>query len=153
MRRFVTAVLLSCATAAVAGSSTDARAYRHAYFLFLAQPPKGCEDCYVPLLLVPERMERVVGRQLDVDCVLVTTYERDSIWDVERGVRLSSRDVRLAERILRFRERIYRYQEASAAEVLRLLEAPEGTIPIHRIKAPPTRESLQDLASTFRAEK
>jgi hypothetical protein len=135
------------------GSSADFPAYRYGYYLLLAQPAKGCEDCYVPLLLLPERIERIVDQRLDVDCVLVTTYERDSIWDIERAVRLSSKDIKVKERSLRFRKRAYRYQEVTAAEVLRLLEAPEGTIPIHRIKAPPTRESLQDLVSTFWAEK
>jgi hypothetical protein len=25
--------------------------YRHGYYLFLVGPPRGCEDCYIPLLI------------------------------------------------------------------------------------------------------
>src|SRR5256885_14584009 len=90
-----------------------------AYYLFLASAPEGCEDCYVPLLVLPR----------DITAVLITTYERDSIWKVERGVRLAAADVSPPERIVRLRGRRYRYQEIAPADVLRLLEKPEGTLP------------------------
>jgi hypothetical protein len=84
--------------------------------------------------------------------VLITTYERDSIWKVERNVSLVAADVSPRERALRFRGRRYRYQEITAAEVLRLLEKPEGSLPVHRIAAIPSTKSLEDLVAAFRAK-
>jgi hypothetical protein len=40
--------------------------------------------------------------------------------------------------------------EITAAEVLRLLEKPEGTIPIHRLMPVPDRKVLEDLIAAFR---
>lgn len=128
----------------------DAVRCRHAYYLFLAEPAKGCEDCYVPLLIADERIERVVARGETFEAVLLTTYERDSIWEIKRAVPVRANDVRVPERILRVQGRAYRYQEIESGEVLRLLEKPEGTIPISRLKAPPSRESVADLLSSFR---
>jgi hypothetical protein len=54
------------------------------------------------------------------------------------------------ERIVRLRGRRYRYQEVPPAEVLRLLEQPEGTIPIHRLLPVPDKASLADLIAAFR---
>jgi|MudIll2142460700_1097286.scaffolds.fasta_scaffold204790_2 hypothetical protein len=132
--------------AAIAG---DAVRCRHAYYLFLAEPAKGCDDCYVPLLIADERIERAVARGEAFVTVLVTTYERDSIWEIERGIPVRGNEVRVPERILRIRGRTYRYQKVEPVEVLRLLEKPEGTIPIHRLKAPPNREAVADLVSAF----
>lgn len=83
--------------------------------------------------------------------VLITTYERDSIWQVERGVSLAAADVSAGERVIRLRGRRYRYQQIAPGEVevLRLLEKPEGTVPIHRVMPIPTRKSLEDLISAF----
>ena len=57
-------------------------------------------------------------RARDRRVVLITTYERDSIWKVERGVTLATGDVSVAERIVRLRGHRYRYQEISPVEVL-----------------------------------
>ena len=122
----------------------------HAYYLFLADTPKGCEDCYVPLLVMQPSLEEVASSASDTTIVLITTYERDSIWKVERGVLLAAADVSARERRVRFRDRRYRYQEVAPAEVLRLLEKPEGTIPIHRLVSAPDRKSLEDLIASFR---
>jgi hypothetical protein len=82
--------------------------------------------------------------------ILITTYERDSIWKVERGVSLAAGDVSARERVVRVGGRRYRYQAITPAEVLRLLEKPEGTIPIHRLAPVPDRRSLEDLIAAFR---
>src|SRR5262245_45597165 len=91
-----------------------------AYYLFLAGAPQGCEDCYVPLLVMTQTLEEVAGSGRDAQVTLITTYERDSIWQVERGVALAAADISTRERIVRLRGRRYRYQEVPAAEVLRL---------------------------------
>jgi len=122
-----------------------------AYYLFLAGAPQSCEDCYVPLLLTDRALEDIASSEGDRRIVLITTYERDSIWKLERGLALATGDVSVAERIVRLRGRRYRYQEIAPAEVLRLLEKPNGTIPIHRITPVPDSKSLEDLVAAFRA--
>lgn len=151
--RWVAAAMLMLASALgppPAAIASEAGRCRHAYYLFLAEPAKGCEDCYVPLLLTAEQIEQVVDRGETFETVLITTYERDSIWEIERTVPVRANEVRVPERILRVRGRTYRYQKVESAEVLRLLERPEGTIPISRLKAPPSREAVADLVSAFR---
>ena len=147
-------VLLSRAHPVMAETPTrNVPVYRHAYYLFLAGTPKGCEECYVPLLITKERLELIVESQQIAESVLITTYERDSIWQIEPPVLLKPTDIEVPQRMIRIGARAYRYQEITPAEVLRLLENPQGRIPISRLKAPPSRESLADLASDFRAIK
>jgi hypothetical protein len=112
----------------------------------------GCADCYIPLLLIPTRLSDLAQGKQNEKCVIVDTYEGDSIVNVERGVPVSPADVKPRERHIGVRGRTYRYQEVSASEVLRLLENPEGTIPIHRMRVL-AREELRDLIASFRAVK
>jgi len=84
---------------------------------------------------------------------LILVYERDSIWKLERSVLLAAADVAARERIVRVRGRRYRYHEIDPAEVLRLLEKPEGSIPIHRITPVPDKKLLEDLIVAFRGGK
>jgi hypothetical protein len=128
----------------------EAAASLQAYSLFLAGASQGAEEGYVPLLVVPQTLEDVAASGRDTTVVLITTYERDSIWKVERGVSLAAADVSAGERIVRLRGRWYRYQEIAPAEVLHLLEKPEGTIPIHRYMPIPDKKSLEDLIAAFR---
>lgn len=123
----------------------------HAYYLFLAAAPKGCEDCYIPLLIVEQTLEDIAASGGRITAILITTYERDSIWKVERGLSIAARDVSARERVVRVGGRRYRYQAITPAEVLRLLEKPEGTIPIHRLTPVPEGRSLEDLVAAFRA--
>ena len=139
-------VAMALAPAVACGAETSPRAY----YLFLVGAPQGCEDCYVPLLVTRQTLEEVASSGSDSASVLITTYERDSIWKLERGVPLAAADVSAPERIVRLRGRRYRWQEITPAEVLRLLEKPEGTIPIHRLGPVPDRKSLEDLIAAFR---
>jgi len=138
-------VIASATTAAGDGAVS-----RHAYYLFLAGAPQGCEDCYIPLLVAASPLEEVAACGGEATVVLITTYERDSIWRVERGVSVAAADVKARERVVHLRGRRYRYQEIGPAEVLRLLENPQGSIPIHRTMPVPGRESLEDLISIVR---
>jgi hypothetical protein len=145
------ALLAMVAIGVAPAAAEDRSASPHAYYLFLADVPQGCEDCYIPLLVTQPSLEEVASSASDSTTVLITTYERDSIWKVERGVLLAAADISTSERRVRLRGRRYRYQEVAAPEVLRLLEKPEGTIPVHRLASVPDRKSLEDLIAVFRA--
>ena len=136
-------------------SRSDARIEGYAYYLFLAERPVSCEDCYVPLLVTSKRLDDVAKERGDQQCVVITTYERDSIVGVPRGVAVSAADVKPPERHMRVRNRPYRYQEVSASEVLGLLEHARGTIPISRIPEMrvPSADELADLIARFRTVK
>jgi hypothetical protein len=138
---------------AAESQAPEARTYSHAYYLFIAPPADVCESCYIPLLLTSKPLDELARENQDQTCVVITTYERDSIVTVERAVPVSPDDVKTKERHIRFRGRVYRYQEISAMEVLRLLEHPEGTIPIHRTIGTPSRDALEDLVASFRTVK
>ena len=158
MNRRVT-VVLTCVLASFVlvgdaqAQRPEARGYSYAYYLFLVPPAEGCESCYVPMLLTSKRLEEMAQEKRDQTAVVITTYERDSIVRMERGLLVSASDVKTQERHVRLRGRAYRYQEVSAAEVLRLLEHPEGTIPIHRTVGVPKRAELEDLIASFGAVK
>jgi len=80
--------------------SPDRVAYKHAYFLFLASVPKGCEACYVPLLITRHSLEEIAKGGNVEHCVLVITYERDSIWEIKGAIPVDSSAIEAAPRIL-----------------------------------------------------
>jgi hypothetical protein len=152
--------LLPSSVFGLAGNpSTDGgkpAAYRHAYYLFLADTPRGCEDCYVPLLITTDSLEDVAKGPTKLPCVLIITYERDSIWHNDGTLFLSPGDIEAAPRIVHLRGRKYRYQEISSEETLRLLENPMGTIRISRpllLNASAPGPRLEELISAFRGSK
>ena len=141
---------------AAKAAESDQPIYRHAYYLFLAGNARGCEECYVPLLITVEPLEQVANAPAKERCVLITTYERNSIWHNEGTVTVAAGDIEAAQRIVSLRERKYRYQEISSAEALRLLMNPMGTIPISRPMLPKAEvrgPSLEELISDFRSVK
>lgn len=55
----------------------DPAPFRYSYYLFeLPRARTGCSDCYIPLLVTREPLEK--GEQ--PEAVVIVTYERDSIW-------------------------------------------------------------------------
>jgi len=106
--------------------------FHHAYYLFLEDPPHGCEACYVPLLITTVPLETAARSQGELTGALIITYERDSVWQMAGAAPLSSKLIDPAARKINVHARNYRYQEISAAELLRLLRNPMGTIPISR---------------------
>jgi hypothetical protein len=144
------ALLAVVAIGLVPAAASDVGTAPHAYYLYLGGVPQGCEDCYVPLLITQRPLGEVASSGRDGAAVLITTYERDSIWKLERDVPLAAADISAAERVVRLRGRRYRWQEVAPAEVLRLLEKPEGSIPIHRVTPVPDKKSLEDLVAAFR---
>jgi len=150
------AVAVSAAAAGVPQNHQNAApSYRHAYYLFLADPPVACEACYVPLLLTGAPLEAAAKDSAGLDGDLITTYERDSIFQFNGIVHLAPRDVDPGPRTVRVRKRGYRYQEITAAELLRLLENPEGTIPISRPflhSDLPPGPGIDKLIADFRAQ-
>ncbi len=119
----------------------------HAYYLFVTMSEN--RDEYIPLILSTSSLEALSSAARDSEVVLITTYARDSIWSLERGVRLAAADVSPRSRVLRLRDVEYHYQEIAPAEVLRLLENPGGTISIHRIRSPLEAQDLHDLIGAF----
>jgi hypothetical protein len=106
--------------------------YRHGYFLFLAEAPRGCEDCYPPLLVTAVSLDQIASGQANEKGILVITYERDSIWQLDGAVDLGPETVDAHAQKIRVKGRTYRYQEATDSAVLKLLQHPMGSIPISR---------------------
>jgi hypothetical protein len=158
---FLTLLALYAALAASARSTPQdlpnpGPAYRHAYYLFLADPPNACEACYVPLLLTSAPLDAAAKNPGGQNCDLITTYERNSIFQFNGIVHVAPRDIAAPPRTIRVRSRNYRYQEITATEVLRLLENPQGTIPVSRPflhSDLPPGPSLEQLIADFRAVK
>jgi hypothetical protein len=125
--------------------------YRFAYYLVLFDEPIGCERCYVPLLISPEPIEWLARNKGSVTVASITTYERDSIWQVN-GLALITSDALEPSNAIHFRGRNYRYEPAPDGQVLHLLEHPLGTIPISRPALPHTEApgaSFSDLIADF----
>jgi hypothetical protein len=149
---FLLSPTISSVTGAASSSAAHEQpAYRHAYYLFLSGTPVGCEDCYVPLLITAEPLEQIAQGSTKVDCALIITYERDSVWHNDGLVSVAPADIEKPPRILHLRGRKYRYQEISSAETRKLLQNPLGTIPISRPNLPPSASgpSVQALALAF----
>jgi hypothetical protein len=152
----VSAVFFAGASGTAQERPNTPPAWRHGYYLFLADPPVACEACYVPLLITSAPLEEIAKDSAGQDCVLITTYERDSIWQVNGIVHVAQQDIQAAPRTIRVRKRTYRYQEVGASEILKLLENPMGTIPISRTflhSDLPPGPSLEDLKAAFRPAK
>ena len=148
--------VISSTSGTLSPTAGDHPAYRHAYYLFLAGTPTGCEDCYVPLLITTGPLEELAKRKGHEECVLIITYERDSVWHDEGIVPLEFSDIEAAPRIVHLRGRKYRYQEIPSSELLHLLENPMGTIPISRPALPNPASPVpifQELISAFRNTK
>lgn len=149
MIRFIVLLLL---TLPIAGADALRPPFRFCYFLFEHTTSEGCSACYIPLLVTRVPLAGAVAPEAAV----IETYERDSIW------RLRPAPVAIAleghhdaaARTLVFEGRTYRYQLVANGEALRLLRAPEESIPIHRLAAPIQAdgvalqdELLRDLAA------
>ena len=151
-------VVVTCAQAfgAVGKVPPPSPQYRHAYYLFLASPMSEGEDRTVPLLLASTALEQMDKGDWAARCVLIDTYERDSVFLVRQGVALAPGDVKPLERHVRIQttvdprsQRWHRYQEVSMTEVQRLLEHPEGSIPAHRPAT--SREELDAILGALKA--
>jgi len=146
-----------CLTAAGGDSpgqaEKDGSSYRHGYYLFLAGTPNGCEDCYIPLLLTRKSIEDLKQSPTADDSVLITTFERDSIWHYDGLVRIGRSEINEAERKVRISNKPYRYQEIGTKEILKILENPAGKIPISRPALPSKLRKgpeIKELIGVFR---
>lgn len=156
MRKSFAALLLAVACAIVvwAQDGPAAASYCHGYYLFLADRPVACEACYVPLLLTSAPLEETAKDPRGQDCDLITTYERDSIFQMNGIVHVAPSAIDAGPRTIRVRNRTYRYQEITATEILKLLENPQGTLPVSRPflhSDLPPGPSLGDLIAAFGA--
>ncbi len=126
--------------------------YRFAYYLSLMDAPSGCERCYVPLLITPDPLENAVRRKESLAAISITTYERDSIWQVNRNVTVTPEALDVKAHLIHYRGKTYRYEQTTDQQVLNLLENPLGTIPISRIHSPLMWSTvLSDLTADFHA--
>jgi hypothetical protein len=107
-------------------------AYKHAYYLFLSSVPNACEACYVPLLVSQNSLEEIAQSREAQHCIFAYTFERNSIWEIRGAMPVDAGAIETQPRIIHVNGKSYRYQEISPREVLRLLEKPDGTIPISR---------------------
>jgi hypothetical protein len=144
---------MASSTPVAEDSSADRPAYRNAYYLFQTGVVSGCEDCYVPLLITPEPLDEIAKQTASANGVWITTYERDSIWQMNGLVEVAPGTIEAQRRVIHFNGHLYRYQEIATREVLKLLEKPNGSIPISRPylpdkSAPGSR--LDDLIWDFR---
>ena len=130
--------------------------FRYAYYLFeVPAGHAGCSDCYIPLLVTREPLDKTE----EPEVVVIVTYERDSIWKFgDRPVKLDRGAVQAGDRKVRFEGKVYRYQRVPNEEVVHLLEHPLGTLPIHRPAHPidgknePLRKALlRDLSASGKA--
>jgi hypothetical protein len=88
---------------------------------------------------------------LDGAALTISTYKTDSIWNVDlQPLKLVTRFTGLdeKERSVEFDGVRHHYETCALAEAVRLLNAPSGKIPIHRIHAP-----LAGMEQTARALK
>jgi hypothetical protein len=153
---FMVVLTLCSGGAAAGGGGTGAsRAYRNAYYLFAIGPLAEGVDRTIPMLLTPEAIETATAA--GKGCVLLWTYERDSLSGVREGVRIGPEDLKPQERHVRVpalgegsAARWYRYQRVALSEARHLLEHPEGSIPVHR--AGVSRELLDALRSSLEGE-
>jgi hypothetical protein len=160
--RIISSIITAAFCLATAAGQSPAPAeklgssYRHGYYLFLAGTPSGCEDCYVPLLLTRKTIEDLKESPTTEDCILITTYERDSIWHYDGLLRIAQSEINGAERKVRIFNKTYRYQEIAPPEVLRLLQNPSGKISISRVYLQaklPAGPELKQLIADFQALK
>lgn len=145
---------ISCVVGAETPSPVEPTNYSHAYYLFV-DGVQGCENCYIPLLITKRPLEEVAKSGKEEACVLIVTYERDSIWHDDGIASVTPQAVQASERILHLRDKKFRYQEIAPSEVIKLLENPMGTIPISRPllpKASSPGPTFEDLISAFRAQ-
>ena len=129
----VVPLLVGAIALASGASSDDGRPFRYAYYLFeLPKENRGCSDCYIPLVLARDPIEQSPGQKV----VLIITYERDSIWSANAQlVEIDAAAIEPSTREARYvnvQGRTYRYQLVPNEEAIRLLEKPNGQIPIHR---------------------
>ncbi len=101
---------------------------------------------YVDLLISNQPIQKLPQITLDTTkpigdaaAVVVRTYSKDSIWNVDRRPfkhveAVGSVDAGKQRVVLNGRE--YRYAPVPLRDILALLERPEGKMPVHRINAP-----------------
>ena len=128
------AVMLGAGWLVAQAALGEQNRYQCSYYLFeVPATVNGCSDCYVPLLVAQGPIEA----QRDQEVVVITTYERDSIWQVQRQVlKYTDLAIELPVGKIKFGGKIYRYQLVGNTEPIRLLRKPLGTIPVHRISHP-----------------
>ncbi len=103
---------------------------------------------YVKLVLTRRPLAELPGLSLptnqpvlDCDAVIVTTYERDSIWSIDKKPFKPLTGVTMVgSNFIVIKGEQFACTSAKLEDVLRLLRNPAGTILIHRIDGPPSAQ-------------
>lgn len=113
---------------------------------WLIRDDQSSKAGYVPLLVTRQPLEQLADLKqdekrplADATALTVITYKKDSLWNVDRRpfkVVKTITKVDAKAREITLDGATYRLEEAALKDVLRLVEKPEGTMPIHRIHAP-----------------
>ena len=129
----------------------------HAYWLTETAP----HGEYVDLLISKEPIPRLAEVLPDASATVVTTYAKDSIWNRDghpfRPVE-SFKMVDDAKQMASMNGKEYRLETAPLRDVVALLEKPNGTLPVHRIRPPlagaedSTKQLLARLKDQLSAE-
>ena len=87
---------------------------------------------------------------LECEAVAIATYYRDSLWNTDRRpIKPLVKVEKVEGDQISIDDRIFKWEPASLEDVARLLDAPEGRIPLHRIYA--ADEGQKDEIKAFAA--
>ena len=148
------AVLLGLAPASVRAAGTN-----EYQAFWLTRNEKGNE--YVDLVLSHHPLSGLVGASstdtnvLDSDAVVVTTYAKDSVWNMDRHPCKALRQVNTVnDGEVMIAGQFFTWTKADMKDVVRLLENPEGKIAIHRIYAASAgqEDDIKELAARIRKQ-
>jgi hypothetical protein len=90
-----------------------------------------------PLTKIPKASGSAEKPLLECDVIIVRTYTKDSIWNIDRKPFKPLAGVeKVGPDSITIDGRDFNFTEAKLEDVKKLLENPEGKIPIHRIYGP-----------------
>ncbi len=127
---------------------------------WLVRDEKGNE--YVDLVLSRVPLQDLMGAAatgnltvLDCDTVVLTTYAKDSVWNIDRQpIKVLRRIDQIEEASITIAGQVFTWTKADLKDVVRILENPEGKIPIHRSYAPAAGQEaeIKELAGRLRRQ-
>ena len=119
-------------------------------------------NVYVDLVFSRRPLAELVGAPvntnttlLDSDAVVLTTYAKDSIWNFDRRPIRALRQVEKVKNAeVTINGQVFTWTKADMKDAERILESPEGKIPIHRIHsaAAGQEDEIRQLAKRIRKQ-
>jgi hypothetical protein len=143
---------------ATRGASAADDAPYQAFWLTLNE--KGNE--YVDLVFSRRPLADLVGAPastnttvLDSDTLVLTTYAKDSIWNIDRRPIKALRQVEKVENAeVTIAGQVFTWTKADMKDAVRILENPEGKIRVHRIHSATAgqEDEIRQLAKRIRKQ-